>query len=283
MSMRLEEALRECLSGWRDDLDMCWRDVLGGADLAFDAIGRDLSIEPWEPIFPVRRGRIFPGMPAGTHMFRAFDGIAPHEVRCVILGQDPYPSPCFSTGRAFEAGNVATWRELDKMFSKSVRAFIQLICAARTGNDAYAGSFDSWPATLAAIESGEIDLEAPEELAGRWVRQGVLLLNSSLTLTRFRVDVDAHQSHGHLPMWRPFVVAILAALATRGTPIVFLGFGDAAAQTLQAAGIAEGVGGNIACILRRHPAEADRVLPLANPFALCNRHLKAAGATPVAW
>lgn len=283
MSMRLDEAMRECLSGWKGDLDARWSGMLDDIDLGFEAIGADLAIEPWEPIFPVRRGRVFPGMPDGAHIFRAFDGIAPDEVRCVILGQDPYPSPCFSTGRAFEAGNVATWRELDKMFSKSVRAFVQLVCAARTGNDGYAGSFDNWPATLAAIEAGEIDLEAPDELADRWVRQGVLLLNSSLTLTRFRIDADPHQSRGHLPLWRPFMVAVVRALVRRGTPLVFLGFGDAAAGTLEEAGIAEGSAGVITCILRKHPAEADAVLPIANPFTLCNRHLEAAGSTPVAW
>jgi uracil-DNA glycosylase len=64
-------------------------------------------------------------MPVGAHMLRAFEGIPPHHVRCVILGQAPYRAPDFATDRAFETGNVASWRELDKMFSKSVRAFIQ--------------------------------------------------------------------------------------------------------------------------------------------------------------
>ena len=97
------------------------------------------------------------------------DGLAPEDVRCVILGQDPYPCPAFATGRAFEAGNVATWRELDKMFSPSVRALVQLVVAARTGEARYAEDFERWPSTLADIESGRDGASShrpPSRIAG---------------------------------------------------------------------------------------------------------------------
>ncbi|TIM17949.1 MAG: uracil-DNA glycosylase, partial [Mesorhizobium sp.] len=101
--------------------------------------------------------------------------------------------------------------------------------AARTGDLSYARSFDDWPKTLAAMESGAADIEQPSDIADRWVSKGVLLLNASLTLTRFKVDVDPHQSKGHLRLWRPLIVETLRALASREKPLVFLGFGDAAA------------------------------------------------------
>ncbi len=284
MAMQLRAALRESLNGWQEDIASPWRDVVGDVALDFDDMDPALELEPWEPIFPVRRGRTFPGAPAGAHMLRAFDGIAPEDVRCVILGQDPYPCPSFSTGRAFEAGNVAHWRELDKMFSPSVRAVVQLIVAARTGEAHYAGSFAQWPATLAAIEAGVVDLEAPSVLADRWVKSGVLLLNSSLTLTRFRREGDPHQVRGHLPLWRPFMVRVLDHLARRRTPVVFLGFGDAVAETLAAASLSEaGMGVDPHVILRAHPAAADAVLTQENPFTLCNRRLQAIGADSVDW
>ena len=125
--MQLRAALRETLEGWQEDIASPWRDVITDVALGFEQVDATLELEPWEPIFPARRGRTLPGAPAGAHMLRAFDGVAPEDVRCVILGQDPYPCPAFATGRAFEAGNVARWRELDKMFSPSVRAFVQLI------------------------------------------------------------------------------------------------------------------------------------------------------------
>ena len=283
MARRLKSALREALEGWQEDIHPPWRDVVGDVSLAFGDVDPTLELEPWEPIFPARRGRVFPGAPAGAHMLRAFDGIRPEDSRCVILGQDPYPCPAFATGRAFEAGNVARWRELDKMFSPSVRAVIQMILAARTGEARYAQSIAQWPATLAAIEAGAVDLEAPDALADRWVASGALLLNSSLTLTRFRREVDPHQARGHLPLWRPLMVRVLTHLAKRRAPVVFLGFGDAAAETLRAAGLGESDAGDGRVILRPHPAEADAVLALENPFALCNRQLREMGAAPVDW
>ena len=283
MANRLRSALRDTLQGWQEDVEPCWRDVVRSVALAFGDVDPTLELESWEPIFPARRGAVFPGAPAGAHMLRAFDGIAPQHVRCVILGQDPYPCPAFATGRAFEAGNVARWRELDKMFSPSVRAFIQTIIAARTGEVRYARSFGDWPAALAAIETGAVDLEAPEALADRWVASGVLLLNSSLTLSRFQREVDPHQRRGHLPLWRPLMVRVLDHLAVQGTPVVFIGFGDAAAEAIQAAGLSGPDAGGDHIILRPHPAEADAFLALENPFALCNRRLEAAGVAAVDW
>ncbi len=284
MGYQLREALRETLINWQQDIDPAWQNQLGNVALDYDAVGDDLNLEPWEPIFPSRRHNIFPGEPDRAHMLRAFDGISPDDVRCVILGQDPYPCPAFSTGRAFEAGNVAQWRELDKMFSKSIRAFIQLIVAARTGLNDYATDFSRWPVLLADIEAGRVDLENPEALADRWVNSGVLLLNPSLTLSRFKVELDDHQSKGHLVLWRPLMLAVLRLLVERGKPTVFLGFGDAAAETFALAGLSEGQNeANQHVILRAHPAFADDVLGRGNPFTLCNQLLEAADAQAVSW
>ena len=282
--MQLRSALRETLEGWQEDIASPWRDVIADVALGFEQVDASLELEPWEPIFPARRGRTLPGAPVDAHMLRAFDGVAPEDVRCVILGQDPYPCPAFATGRAFEAGNVARWRELDKMFSPSVRTVIQLIVAARTGEADYAQSFAQWPDTLTAIERGVVDLEAPNTLADRWVASGVLLLNASLTLTRFRRDGDPHQAQGHLPLWRPLMFRVLGYLAQRGSPIVFIGFGDAAAETLGAAiPDASDPTDDPRLILRPHPAAADEVLAQENPFTLCNRRLEAMGAAAVDW
>src|SRR5687768_3353017 len=99
MAVRLVDALEEMLDGWQDDLPASWRPVLAGVRLGFDACDPDCVIEHWEPIFPARRDRRFPGAPAAAHMLRAFDAVDPADVRCVVLGQDPYPEPGFATGR----------------------------------------------------------------------------------------------------------------------------------------------------------------------------------------
>ena len=283
MAILLRDAFEQTFAGWHEDVEPAWRDVLNRIDLGFDAVDDSLTLEPWEPIFPSRRGRAFPGAPPGAHVFRAFDGLGPEAVRCVVLGQDPYPCPAFATGRAFEAGNVASWRELDKMFSPSVRALVQLVVAARTGEAAYAAGFERWPSTLADIESGRVQLEAPSALSDRWVGSGVLLLNSALTLSRFDPEVGPHQARGHLPLWRPVLLAVLRHLASRRRPLVCIGFGDTAASILGEAIPEDGSAAAPCTILRPHPAAADELLELENPFALCNRHLESMGGPPVDW
>ena len=281
MVAALRDALQEVLQGWKQDINPAWRHIVEDVQLCFEKIPPDLTIEPWEPIFPTRRTRQFPGAPAGAHMLRAFDRIRPEEVRCILLGQDPYPCPAFSTGRAFEAGNAACWRELDKMVSRSVRAFMLQIAAARTGCPSHAACFDQWPSLLAEIEAGRINFEPPESIANRWVDSGVLLLNSSLTLTRFRVDVDPHQSLGHLPLWRPLIVAAMGRVAARHPPVAVITFGDAAADNARHAGVAAMAGVDV--IERPHPAFADEFLACDNPFLACNAHLRRCGTSPVDW
>lgn len=288
MRLALKDAMQDILAGWRQDLPPAWQPV-ATADLDFDAIDPELTLEAWEPVFPARRGRTFPGAPKGAHILHAFDRITPAEVRCVILGQDPYPCAAFSTGRAFEAGNVASWRELEKMFSVSVRTFMQLIVAARTGNPSYAASTKEWVRLRDEIEAGELALEPAAEIADRWIRQGVLLINSSLTISRFAIEGDPHQLRGHLPLWRPFIVSVLRSLAKRGTPVIFVGFGDQAAGALRLAGISGPSDGAVAgtdrigLILREHPAMGDRVLAKKNPFTVCNRLLSERRVGPVSW
>lgn len=283
MPQALRTALKETLHDWSIDLPDAWRAVLGHVRLDFDGIDAGLELEAWEPIFPARKGRQLPGMPPGAHMLKAFDGVPPSRVRCVVLGQDPYPSVDIATGRAFEVGNVAAWRELDKMFTKSIRAWVQMVAQARTGDAGYGGSFANWPHTLHAIESGALPFESPATLSDRWSESGVLLLNTSFTLSRFQVGIDPHQARGHLVLWRPLIHAVLAYLLERGDPLVFMGFGSAAAEALRSAGVKEGRRDNVACILRDHPADADAVLALANPFALCNAHLAEMGGAAMNW
>jgi uracil-DNA glycosylase len=215
-------------------------------------------------------------------MLRAFDGISPEDVRVVILGQDPYPCAAFATGRAFEAGNVARWRELEKMFSKSIRTWLQMVAAARTGNADYTRSIADWERLIADIEAGRIDLEPAAEIADRWAGQGVLLLNSSFTLSRFAVAGDPHQTHGHLPLWRPIVVRAPPP-AARGTPVVFMAFGGQAGDALaEAGGIAEGTGAASPRFLREHPAFAEKVLALENRSSPAIARSASSAAT-IAW
>lgn len=286
MSVSLREAMRELLSDWRADLDDKWLQVLEGAEPAFDDVDGRLQLHPWEPIFPSRRHFTLPREPPGAHLFRAFDDLAPDAVRCVVIGQDPYPAINFSTGRAFEAGGYRCWSELEKMKSASMRSLIQFVYAFRSGKHEYAEGSNGWPQVLRTIREPGSGFPPPHQLAQDWVDQDVLLLNSSLTISRFSVQGDPHQVRGHLPLWRPLLTRLVKYFFGRyGQPVVFLLFGEVARQVVVASGVVanDEIDGHPAIVAVPHPAAGDDFLRHPNPFAACNEKLLAAAARPISW
>ena len=286
MATPLKEALQDALRDWRSDLSADWQAIVADVELAFDAVDEGLELHPWEPIFPSRRDFSLPGEPHGAHMFRAFDDLAPANVRCVVVGQDPYPKIAFSTGRAFESGEHRHWHELGNMRSRSMRCLIQSLYAFRTGQQSYAADADAWPQTLEAISADGTAFPAPEELAQTWVDQGVLLLNASLTLTRFAVEGDPHQKKGHLLLWQPLIAHLLRYFGNRARQaVVFMLFGEAAQRAAAVGGIANpgALHRHPAIVASPHPAAGNDFLNGSNPFALCNRKLRAMGAAPIRW
>lgn len=124
-------------------------------------------------------------------VFRALELCTPEETRVVVLGQDPYHGPGQAQGLAF---SVAPGCRLPP----SLR---NLLAEVRT-------------------DTGEAS-RCRDDLTP-WASQGVLLLNSVLT-----VEEGAPQSHaGH--GWELFTDAMLAALAGRAAPTVFVLWGASA-------------------------------------------------------
>ena len=284
--MRLNDALSEMLEGWLEDLSPAWREVFEGVELGIDDVDADLQLLSHEPIFPSRRQFRHLGAPDGAHMLRAFDDIEPKSVRAIMLGQDPYPCMAFSTGRAFDIGSYGSWRDLESMFTHSMRSLTQCVCAERAGRPELAKSTSEWSDTLTAIESSEFDLEAPPMLAQTWVDQGVLLLNSSLTISRFAVSGDPHQTRGHLLLWRPFMLRLLRRLMLerQDRPVAIL-FGDAAKTTFSAAipDLARSDLTENSVVETEHPAAGDNFLEKGNPLSQCNALLAARGEQPIVW
>lgn len=286
MAEPLNQFMHRWLDGWRSDLPFAWRSLFTGFDLPISAIDPSLHIEDGELIYPGRRNQALPGAPEGAHLFHAFDGIAPTEVRCVLLGQDPYPDVHFSTGRAFEAGAYSRWSDLNGMASHSMRSLIQCVYAARCGDPSYARGVAEWPCALAAVSDPRNRFPAPSALAQHWVDQGVLLLNSSLTISRFSVDGHPHQIGGHLPLWRPFIAHVIRHLLDAGPRrAVFILFGDAACQAASQGGLTVGFDApdHPSAVVAPHPAAGDAFLGRHNPFIECNRKLKAMNQAPINW
>ncbi len=127
--------------------------------------------------------------PPGGRIFAAFDTTPFDAVRVVILGQDPYHGPGQANGLCFSvAPGVAMPPSLVNIF-KEVHD----------------------------------DVGAPMPTDGdltRWARQGVLLLNSTLTVEAHRAG--SHQGHG----WERFTDAVVNTLATRREGLVFMLWGN---------------------------------------------------------
>ncbi len=127
-------------------------------------------------------------LPAGENVLRAFS--TPFEqVRVLIVGQDPYPTPGHPVGLSFAVDRGV--RPLPRSLQNILREL-----TADTGT--------------AAPEHGDLS---------RWTDQGVLLLNRVLTVGPGRPG--SHRGRG----WEQVTDAAVEALAGRGTPLVAILWG----------------------------------------------------------
>ena len=129
--------------------------------------------------------RIFP---KGSEYFRALDLTPLDQVKVVILGQDPYHGEGQAHGLCF-----------------SVQPGVR-----------------TPPSLVNIYKELESDLGLPRPRHGfleHWARQGVLLLNSVLTVEMGRAA--SHQGKG----WEIFTDAIIRTVAQQDQPVVFLLWG----------------------------------------------------------
>lgn len=171
-------------------------------------------------------------------VLRALEFTSPDAVRVVILGQDPYHRPGLAQGLAF---SVASGQ---KKLPPSLRNILEEV-AADTG----------------APSACRDDLSA-------WARQGVLLLNSVLT-----VEDGRPQSHAGSG-WEALTDALLGRVAAQPEPVVFMLWG-AAAQRKRA--LVERAGSAPHSVLvANHPSPLSARRP-PSPFIGC-RHFSQANA-----
>jgi uracil-DNA glycosylase len=174
-------------------------------------------------------------------IFRAFR-ISIDSVRVVILGQDPYPTPGHAVGLAFSTG-------------RNVRPL------PRSLSNIYAELRDDLG--IEPAQHGDLS---------RWVDQGVLLLNASLT-----VRAGEAGSHRSWP-WKDVTGAALHALAERGGPLVAVLWGR---EAQWAAAKLNGVD----LIESAHPSplSAHRGFFGSRPFSRINASLVTQGGAAVDW
>jgi uracil-DNA glycosylase len=285
----LRDSFRDFLVNWRNDVSSPWRSVLDGVEPALDAVPATLTLEPNELIFPGRKGRAVPAARADSHVFRAFDGLHPDDVRAVILGQDPYPKASRATGRSFEQGDLTDWSPNRSLVAESLRRIVQVVANFRTGKSDYLRGDAAWPVLVDDNLTGALDIAPPRGFFDRWQQLGVLCLNASFTLSRFEPLIQ----QAHFALWRPVVKAVLTALATRPhRSIAFLLWGSVAQNTFKNfrildAAVAAATRDRVAVVTHVHPGAEEDGRPsffnAPNTFADANQKLAAASGTSIPW
>jgi uracil-DNA glycosylase len=285
--MLLRAALTEFLTNWRADLTPEWRAALGDVDPAFADVRADLQFFADQPIYPSRRAAPLAAARPDAHVFRAFDATVPKDIRCVLVGQDPYPKIARATGRSFEQGDLASWDQTG--VASSLKRLLQMMANERTASTQFT-SAGGWAKLRSAIASGDLDFGTPRELFDRLQEQeGLLFLNASLTITRYKQGGAPEQLFGHIPLWSPIIGKALSTLAQRTAGhVVFLLLGAPAhrvADRVRIREIAEqaGVWGTRVDEVRlSHPASTG-FFGGKNPFHEVNARLSAMGAAPIRW
>ncbi|MEP6666901.1 MAG: uracil-DNA glycosylase [Nocardioidaceae bacterium] len=156
-----------------------WADVLAPAEAEVAALGDFLRAE-------LAAGRRF--LPAGSHILRAFTRPL-SEVKVLIVGQDPYPTPGHAVGLSFS---------VDPRVRPLPRSLVNIYQELQTDL-----GLDPHP-------HGDLSV---------WADQGVLLLNRVLT-----VGVGAPGSHRGRG-WEKVTDLAIASLVQRDAPLVAILWG----------------------------------------------------------
>lgn len=181
--------------------------------------------------------------PPGRQIFAAFDSTPFPDVKVVILGQDPYHDVGQANGLCFSVNDGIP-------FPPSLRNIFKEI---------------------------ESDIGTPIPQSGdlsRWAKQGVLLLNATLTVEAHRAG--SHQRRG----WEEFTDQVINHLATKRNNIVFILWGS------YAIGKGAFIDRNRHLVLTSvHPSplSAHRGFFGNHHFSRANQYLIEHGKTPIEW
>ena len=181
---------------------------------------------------------VYPARP-----LRALETLTPQQVRVVVLGQDPYHGPGEAEGLAFSVADGVK-------IPPSLRNIRQELVA---------------DLGLALPVSGSLRA---------WAGQGVLLLNTSLTVER-----DQPASHAKLG-WEALTDALIDRVAAQPHPKVFLLWG-AHAQSKQK--LIDGTKHLVLKSVHPSPLSAYRGFLGCGHFSRTNSFLEQRGLAPINW
>lgn len=181
--------------------------------------------------------------PPASLIFNAFDKCPYVDVKVVIVGQDPYHQPYQANGLSFSVNHGVSLPPSLRNIYKEIHRDL--------GTE--------------ITDSGDLE---------RWSRQGVLLLNSILTV---RADnAGSHQQKG----WEKFTDAVIKKLADERENIVFILWGAYAQQKGRSIDTKRHL-----VLTSPHPSPlaAHRGFFGNNHFSKTNKYLKSHGKSSINW
>ncbi|WP_373475044.1 uracil-DNA glycosylase [Sphingorhabdus sp.] len=181
--------------------------------------------------------------PKGSEWFRALNLTPLDKVRVVILGQDPYHGPDQAHGLCF-----------------SVRPGVR-----------------PPPSLLNIFKELESDLGLPRPRHGfleHWARQGVLLLNSVLTVEMAKAA--SHSQKG----WERFTDAVIKLVNDKPDPVVFLLWGSYAQKK---AAFVDATRHLVLKAAHPSPLSAHKGFLGCRHFSQANAFLEKHGQSPIDW
>ncbi len=146
-----------------------------------------------------------------------------NEVKVVILGQDPYPEKGRPTGRAFEVGDLKSWNQ--KFRQVSLKNIIRLIHKNYNNIENY-NDILKFSEIQKQIETGGFNILPPDEIFKSWEKQGVLLLNTYLS-------VEPGKTGSHISIWEPFSIKLLNYISEENKNISYFLWGKFAEEKKQ--------------------------------------------------
>ena len=181
--------------------------------------------------------------PDPKNIFRAFELCPFDNVKVVIIGQDPYHGPKQANGLCFSVNNGIPLPPSLQNIYKEISSDLN----------------------LPAPTTGNLD---------NWAKQGVLLLNATLTVRANQAG--SHQHKG----WEGFTDAVIKAVSEQKEHIVFLLWGKYAQDK---GAIIDRNKHNILMAPHPSPFSAHSGFFGCRHFSKTNEYLKSIGASPINW
>ena len=181
--------------------------------------------------------------PAARNIFRAFDKCPLDKLKVVIIGQDPYHGDGQANGLCFSVDDGVD-------FPPSLRNIFKEVAE---------------------------DMGKPVPLSGnldRWAEQGVLMLNSVLT-------VRAHEAASHAGRgWEKFTDAVVRSIAEQKSGVVYMLWGSYAQKK---GAVADPRKNLILKSVHPSPLSVYRGFFGCKHFSQANEYLRNIGREPIDW